>query len=715
MRIPRLADLTCVALAAISCSGPLAHEARAFPFPQPDGLADAVAFWTRVYGELDTASGFIHDNLKLDRIYGTLYLNPDAPPGAQDRVIERTLDKYRRALLQGKLQAPPASIGEVTTTAAWAWAKKASKSERKAAAERLRFQRGQSDRILKGLARSAHWKTKIEAILRKQGVPPELAALPLVESSYNPLALSKAGAAGLWQFMPATARIYLRVDEHTDERLDPIKSSEAAARLLKHNFSRVKHWPLAITAYNHGLSGVKRAVRETGSEDLGVIAATYETERFGFASRNFYASFLAAARVARDPSSYFDTYVQDAADQIGFVSGAFIPVEAVIAELGIEENRLRMLNPALHHAVWNGTQLVPDDYVLQLPGSYASSPTRKHLDELARNFGFASQLPHRYYDVRYGDSLSQIAARYDTTIAELRSLNQLSNRGELRAGQILRVPLLPDPEPLGDGAAAMLAARAALPEEDATPPALGGLTTAAVTRDGGNGATAQAESAHESNSPRGGARQAAADAAQGRPGGAQQSAPQKPVAADAGNRSHVVTDLLDYRVAEDQTIEIQVGETLAHYAEWLRMDPAQEAKLRKAQGSTGLIAGHRLKLDFSRADVDRFESSRIDFHQLRLRRFLQRHRIKGVIEHPVSAGDSLWALAVKRYRVPLWLLRHYNPDIKVDSILAVGSRIHIPAIEVLSDKQNATVAQATEVEENAKPPESAVTAETREN
>ncbi len=173
------------------------------------------------------------------------------------------------------------------------------------AADDVRFQLGQSDRFRAGLQRAGLWESHIAQTLAARGLPPEIAALPHVESSFQPTAMSKAGAAGMWQFIRSTGRRYLRIDGAVDERLDPYRSTEAAAQLLSYNYRLLGSWPLAITAYNHGAEGMRRARDQLGTDDIVRIVRQYQSPTFGFASRNYYCSFLAALRLDRDPEKYF--------------------------------------------------------------------------------------------------------------------------------------------------------------------------------------------------------------------------------------------------------------------------------------------------------------------------------------------------------------------------------------------------------------------------
>jgi membrane-bound lytic murein transglycosylase D len=687
--MPRLpAILLSLMVATHAAATPAEEEPDSFPLP--DALSPAVDFWLRIFTEVDSASGLVHDSRDLGVVYETLYLNPDAPPRRQNRAIDKALGEYRGALLalaSGKRNMLSSSEARARRV----WGPQASAKKLKQAAERLRFQRGQSDRIRQGLTRYARWKGKIQAILRRQDLPVDLAALPLVESSYNPRAVSKAGAVGLWQFMPATARRYLRVDGRVDERLDPMKSSAAAALLLKQNYAVLKSWPLAITAYNHGLAGVRGAVRETGTDDLGEIAKRYETDRFGFASRNFYAAFLAAVDVSRHPMRYFRPYRQDARDRFGLVTPAYLPVDVLVEGFGIEKERLRALNPALHHAVWNGERFVPKGYELNLPATFVESWAEEQIALLGKHFGFSAQRPSRYYEVRLGDSLSEIAERHGTGVAKLLALNRLKSADEIHAGQTLRVPRTSDPRPLGVGSAALLAAQRVSGEFDGVALDLPRMVAALAGQDSQLDLAARVQGLNEalaSDTCR-----ASAIDGSGAPPARLTGDPAETSDLLAEVQPDLAADPADYGVAPDGTIEIQIGETLGHYADWLQRSSGRISTLNGLEKNTPLIVGRRLKLDFSTVSPGGFEARRIDHHESRQLRYFRGHRIKGVIEHPIIAGDNLWVLAVERYGIPLWLLRQYNPDVNVDTILSLGSILFVPFVEKLPDYSTCAVAQ----------------------
>ncbi len=192
--------------------------------------------------------------------------------------------------------------------------------------------------------------------------------MPHVESSFNAAAYSKAGAAGLWQFMRSTGRRYMRIDSAVDDRMDPFRATEAAAQLLSFNYRLLGTWPLAVTAYNHGAEGMRRAKAQVGTDDITVVLRNYHSPSFGFASRNYYVSFLAALTVDRDPEKYFGAIKREPEARFQEVAmPGFVTVSALTHALHISAEELRRLNPALLPACWSGQRRVPQGYMLRLP------------------------------------------------------------------------------------------------------------------------------------------------------------------------------------------------------------------------------------------------------------------------------------------------------------------------------------------------------------
>lgn len=176
----------------------------------------------------------------------------------------------------------------------------------KIASKNMRSQTGQKNFFAAGISRYGKWIHQIEQIFKKYRLPLALTRIPFVESSFNPDAVSKVGASGVWQLMPSIGRKFLKVNDKVDERNDPIKAAHAAAKLLRENKMLVKKWPLAVTAYNTGVGQMRKAIRQTKSTRLERVISRFSNRGHGFASNNFYASFLAALHVEQYKDLFFD-------------------------------------------------------------------------------------------------------------------------------------------------------------------------------------------------------------------------------------------------------------------------------------------------------------------------------------------------------------------------------------------------------------------------
>jgi membrane-bound lytic murein transglycosylase D len=408
--------------------------------PKPDAIEPNVRFWTRIYSEVDGQSGLIHDSVHLDVVYEVVRLPKGLSTRSQDRHIERIKKRYRailRKLGAGKRTGLSAEQKRVLDR----WPEGTTNATFRRAANNVRFQLGQADKFREGLIRSGAWRDYIDRVMVERGIPVELGALPHVESSYNPRAYSRVGAAGLWQFTRSTGRRYLRVDHVVDERLDPARATLAAARLLEDNYRTLHSWPLAITAYNHGSSGMRRAVRKLGTQDIGAIVQRYRSRTFGFASRNFYASFLAAVEVDRDAEFYFGPLsLDEPVEYATVVLDHYYPANAIERALGIDRETLRQHNLSLRPAVWNGSKYLPRGLQLNVPSERVTGELELALQEIPLDERFAKQHRDRYYKVRRGDTLSKIAGRYGVRESQLVALNNLRSRHRIRAGQVLILP-----------------------------------------------------------------------------------------------------------------------------------------------------------------------------------------------------------------------------------------------------------------------------------
>src|SRR6187399_646811 len=420
--------------------------ARGDPIPRPEGIQQDVNFWIRVYTEVTTNEGFLHDERNLGVIYDTLKFSAGSSSRDRQRVVDERRDRHIAALRRIIAALPTEATREALSAddkrLLAMWGPNPSAIILRDATARIRFQLGQADRFREGLIRSSSWSTHIAETFANQGLPPELAVLPHVESSFNASAYSKVGAAGLWQFMRSTGRRYMRVDDAVDERLDPYRSTEAAAQLLAYNYRVLGSWPLALTAYNHGASGMRRAKESVGTDDYTKINRTYSSRTFGFASRNFFPSFLAALTIDENPEKYFGALERRPEQKFREITmPAYIRLSTLERALNVDREQLRVLNPAWRPTVYNGTRLVPKGYRLRLPADMAEKWTPDLLAaRLPANELYAGQVTPRSHRVRKGETLAAIAQRYGMTAARLGEMNGLPANASLRAGRRLNLP-----------------------------------------------------------------------------------------------------------------------------------------------------------------------------------------------------------------------------------------------------------------------------------
>ena len=292
------------------------------------GLKPAVEFWKAIFLDYDSNQLVFFDPKNMSKIHQVVEIKQ----GAGTRRVVRSV----RARL----------------------------TRRGIPSHRIKVQRGISERFAAGVRRSGRYMAHMRKIFSARGLPVELTYLPLVESSFRNDARSFRGAVGMWQFMPSTGRLYMRVTRLVDERRDPLDATRAAARLLQDNYRELGTWPLAVTAYNHGRAGMRRAVRRLGTRDIVTIIRRYRGRTFKFASKNFYAEFLAAVHIMRDlerhlPHVRFDQLVRH--QEISLTKR--VAVSSLLRHSRVSRAELLTWNPALsRHAAW-----MPAGYRLKAP------------------------------------------------------------------------------------------------------------------------------------------------------------------------------------------------------------------------------------------------------------------------------------------------------------------------------------------------------------
>jgi membrane-bound lytic murein transglycosylase D len=341
------------------------------PFPTFPCLEPNVRFWIDAYTKYPTTNGIVHDGTDLSIVYGVIDLLPPDKPGArhtnQGR-IQIAIEQYKKILEDLDENSDPQDPEKKRI--ADLFGPKASLGVFREAINNIRCQVGQKDRFETGLVRSGAYLQRIKTIFRSHGLPEDLCYLPHVESSFNSAAYSKAGAAGMWQFTRSTGKKFLTVNKFLDERRDPIRSSEAAAKLLKGNYERLGDWPMAITAYNHGIAGMLHAKEEMGTYE--VAFENYNGRHFKFASRNFYSEFLAARHVAKNYTQYFsDIQLNKSVEACEVLTKGQSSVAELSRHYEVDPETLRALNPALGKPVMKGQRQVPKGYRLRLPADSA--------------------------------------------------------------------------------------------------------------------------------------------------------------------------------------------------------------------------------------------------------------------------------------------------------------------------------------------------------
>jgi membrane-bound lytic murein transglycosylase D len=272
-------------------------------FPRPPSIEPNVKFWVDVFSAYGEQDFIIHDRDQIWRIYQVLHLPAESTLDRSevDAVNDYLKSKFGNMLNRLAAGQAPADYEERQVAALF---KGEPLSAYAAAAQNLRVQQGMRERFREGLLRSRYYRSTMQRIFTDAGLPPDLLALAEVESGFYSQARSSAGAVGIWQFTRGTGRQFMRITRYHDDRLNPTTETEAAADLLRSNYLTFGNWPLAITAYDYGTAGMAEAAQQYAG-DFVRIQRSYDGPHFGFASKNYYAEFLAALQVDRFQDTYF--------------------------------------------------------------------------------------------------------------------------------------------------------------------------------------------------------------------------------------------------------------------------------------------------------------------------------------------------------------------------------------------------------------------------
>ena len=633
------------------------------PFPVYPSIEPNVAFWVEVYTKYPTTQGILHDSVNLGIIYDVIeLLDPERHRARKvnRKRIKNAKNRYKK-ILEKLARNASAHDPEARRVAALFGPNAKPATFRKATC-RIRCQIGQKDRFRQGLVRSGAFIEEIKKIFRLHGLPEDLAYLPHVESSFNPEAYSKFGAAGIWQFTRSTGRRLMTVGYVLDERRDPIRSSEAAAQLLKQNYQKIKNWPMAITAYNHGIAGMLRAKRIKGGYEE--VFEDYKSRIFKFASRNFYSEFLAAREVAKNHEQYFGVIELDRpVETREVVLDDYASMKDLSRYFQVAIMTMRRLNPALRPPVFEGQKYVPKGYGLRLP-DHVDQGLINAFAEMENNHIFKScQKPSRFHRVKRGDTVAKIAKLHGLKTSHVILANNLNSRGTIYINQNLRLPV-PDEKP-------GLLADTGFKEEVTNATTLDARENQCLseqTTDMDRNHT-PSPSVYETTLPL--------------------SKPSTCPAMVAGNLN--VGQVTTQSGKSIGIIRVEIEETLGHYAEWLEIPTQKIRRLNGLNYGSVLQLHQALKIPLDRVSKEKFEEARFEYHQKIQEDFFGAYKIDAVQIYRVKNGDNIWTLCNEVFNMPLWLVKQYNPEVDFGDLKG-SQKLVIPVAEKLADGSPGAVA-----------------------
>ncbi len=778
-------------------------------FPYRQELAGEIQFWKRIFTEFSRHQYVLHDSEYPFVIYKVVTLDSTVSHQQRRRILNREKQRVKTILERlHRYRDRPEALSEWERKI-WRQFRAISEPDKfLAASQRIRAQQGIRENFYQGVLRSQAYLEYIRKVFQQMGLPEELCYLPHMESSFNPGAVSKVGAVGMWQFMRATARWYMKVNSIIDQRWDPFASTHAAARLLKHNYEELDDWALAITAYNYGLAGMKKAKRQHGKDYLK-IRQNYLSRRFGFASRNFYPEFLAVVEIMDSLQHYYPDLVRVPSFTFHeMVLPEPVNLKRLIQDLNLDPEKMKVLNAGYRKKVWMGRLEIPAGYPLRLPREVAPETVYAYLERQKGRRGqvlLATRQPRPHFPESLLETLRQLSfTNHKLGVAEGADVN--AERLILRQGtaaEKFRVrggphkgpggvlgegpvadPAMPagpspdallayledidrlnrwplDPSPLedagrrgfrdvglesaglgltpkeGEGSVGHFRALARALMRNQNPrrwpspapipvareelPALASV----IHRGGapvGRGASPTQDtywalletSLMPSGSPQplASSRRPPADErsllaassraplfrqrasfsvastevlgpafgpnseAEGEPWRFSQGATDLPTYGENIHWGEILRLMHQRLQVDGGYINVFPGETLGHYAEWLRVPVARLRRLNGLGHRSRILIGQRLRLDFSQVTEERFLTRRVAFHARLLKQYLPPGGRYRLVEHPIRPGETLWSLAHKKYKFPVNLLLYFN-DLNKLRRLYPGERIKV--------------------------------------
>ena len=657
------------------------------PFPIYDSIRPNISFWEKIYSEYSTTQGVIHDNQNLDIIYDVIELKDRNRHGNKKinrNRIKAAKQKYK--LILAKLARGETPVGSEERRVADLFGANAKPADFRAAMRNLRCQVGQKDPFRMGIIRSGAYLQEIKQVFRDSGLPEDLAYLPHVESSFNPQAYSKFGAAGIWQFTRSTGKRYMTVSYAVDERRDPIISSHAAVRLLKANFKKLQNWPMAITAYNHGVSGMLRAQDRKG--DYETIFKDYRSRLFKFASRNFYAEFLAAREVARNYRLYFGELALDKPlKSQEVVLAGYSSLPEIARQLELELHVLRHLNPALRDPVIRGQKYIPRGFSLRLPVQ-SDRDWQIVIAELAPKIYKNYQKQTQIYTVQKGDTAAEIARMHGVNLNDLIAANNLDARATIYIDQNLRIPIAGEQPPVLASLKSnrvepkLIENRQQLEQKNETIepaietpepdkiPLLSGLDSEAIE------SNRTVESARIQMTPK------SLGPGEKMTTGQRELGPfsiEPSLNPEVVQSNLAVNHIRTWNGRLIGIIRVEVEETLGHYAEWLEVSAAEIRRLNGLRYGEPIRINEAIKIPIERVTKAEFEEKRFEYHKELAEDFFAAYRVEKIQIYTIKRGDNIWTLSREQFEVPLWLIKKFNANLDFSTLQPL-QELRVPVI-----------------------------------